>query len=128
MRYENEGLADVTSGFKQNPGSYLPVQTEADFQYITSDRFAFAVEPAQIAAGSGSYTIRIRGAENADVELQYRYNEGPLAYITIHLDAQGETSFFVSSQTRPGTYRFVGMRTGKDAPWNRLDGRVQVTR
>jgi hypothetical protein len=127
MRYANGGLEDITAGFKQNPAAYVSFQTEDDFRYVTSDRFDFQLAPARVAAGRDSYTIRIRGAEDSSVELQYRYNEGPLAYITVHLNPAGETSFFVSAETKRGRYRFVGMRTRSDSPWIKVDGTVEVT-
>ena len=126
MRYRDGGLEDITAAFKQNPAAYVSFETEDDFRYVTSDRLHFELDPTRVVAGRDSYTIRIRGAESEDVELQYRFEEGPLAYITVHLNPEGETSFFVSSETKRGKYRFVGMRTRPDAPWIRIDGTVQV--
>src|SRR5207253_5186089 len=83
MRYANEHL------IKEDPRQLIPANSEGNFQYVTSDRFRLDVAPTQVSAGKGSYTIRISGAGNTDAELQYRFNEGPLAFLTIHLNPDG---------------------------------------
>jgi hypothetical protein len=121
MRYANEGL------IKGEPDELIPAKSEEDFQYTTSDRFKLDVSPTQIAAGKGSFAIRIFGATNIDTELQYRFNEGPIAFLTVHLNSNGETRFFVSNETKRGTYRFVGLRIPPDSTWIRVTGVVTVT-
>jgi hypothetical protein len=85
------------------------------------------VYPTQIAAGTGAYTIRISGAANIDVQVQYRFNEGPIVIATLHLNPNGETRFFVSNETKRGTYRFVGMRIPPDPAWIRTSSAITVT-
>src|SRR5262249_8168451 len=121
MRYADEDLVP------EDPKHLMPTQSEADFQYETSSQFHLNLSPNQIAAGKGFYTIRISGAASTDVELQYRFNEGPLALITIHLNPNGETRFFVSDETKRGTYRFVGMRIPPDSTWFKVDGTITVS-
>jgi Dolichyl-phosphate-mannose-protein mannosyltransferase len=121
MRYANEDLVP------EDPKRLMPSQSEADFQYETSSQFHLNVAPNQVAAGKGFYTIRIAGAASTDVELQYRFNEGPLAFITIHLNPNGETRFFVSDETKRGTYRFVGMRIPPESTWFRASATITVT-
>src|SRR6185369_2111564 len=104
MKYANQTLVPADATMVPSP---LPEET---FQYEISEQFKMDVSPTRIAAGTGSYSIRISGTANRDVELQYRFNEGPLAFITVHLNSAGETHFFVTKETKRGTYRFVGMR------------------
>jgi hypothetical protein len=121
MRYENESLVPADASTK------IPWQYEQDFDYDTSREFNFSIFPAQIAAGSGTYTIQIAGSENSVAELQYRFNEGPLAFITVHLNPNGETRFFVSNETKRGIYRFVGMRIVPSSTWLKAAGSITVT-
>jgi hypothetical protein len=120
MRYANEGLVP------EDEKSPLTV-SEQEFQYESSSQFIMSIFPAQVAVGTGSYTIRILSARNTDVELQYRFNEGPLAFITVHLNPSGETRFFVSKETKRGTYRFVGMRIPPNPMWIRTNAAITVT-
>jgi len=120
MRYANEGLVP------EEPKAAVPEKFEQDFQYETSSRFTFNVTPNEVAAGRGSYSLRISGAENSEVELQYRFNEGPLAFFTVHLNANGETRFFVSEETKRGTYRFAAMRIVPSTTWIKVEGAVRV--
>jgi len=121
MRYANESLVP------EDAANLIPSQSEKEFQYESSSRFRFDVFPNLVAAGKGSYTIRIPGAANTDAELQYRFNEGPLAFLTVHMNPNGETRFFVSNETKRGAYRFVGMRLVSSPTWFRVDGTVTVT-
>ncbi|PYS40892.1 MAG: hypothetical protein DMG14_09165 [Acidobacteria bacterium] len=120
MRYANEGLVPED----EKPPLTIP---EQPFQYESSSQFTMDIFPAQIAAGKGSYTIRISAAPNTDAELQYRFNEGPLAFITVHLNPKGETRFFVSDETKRGTYRFIGMRIPPNPMWIHADAAITVT-
>jgi hypothetical protein len=121
MRYANEDLVPAEAA--------APIQskTEDDFHYETSDQYRLNVFPNEVAAGKAAYTIRVAGAANTDTELQYRFNEGPLAFITVHLNPDGETRFFVSNETKRGTYRFVAMRIPPSAAWFKVAGTVTVT-
>ncbi len=121
MRYTNEGLVDADAT------QAVPGKSEEDFQYTTSDHFKLDVFPSRVGAGKGTYTIRISGAANTDAELQYRFNEGPLAFLTIHLNPNAETRFFVSNETKRGSYRFVAMKILPGTSWIRAEGRVSVT-
>jgi hypothetical protein len=121
MRYANEGLVKEDS----KPNS--TARTEEDFHYETSDQFKMAVYPTQIAAGTGAYTIRISGTANIDAQMQYRFNEGPIVVTTIHLNPNGETRFFVSNETKRGTYRFVGIRIPPSPAWIRTSSAITVT-
>ena len=124
MRYVNETLepADpseaIAAGF---------AKSEEEFAYDNSTRHILDIVPTQVAAGKGSYAIRISDAANADAELQYRFNEGPIAVLNIHLNPKGETRFFVSNETKRGAYRFVGLRMKGAASWSRVAGEVIIT-
>jgi hypothetical protein len=120
MKYTNQTLVPADA-------ATVTPAAEETFQYEPSTQFTMDVSPARIAAGTGSYTIRISGSANRDVELQYRFNEGPLAFITVHLNPAGETHFFVSNETKRGTYRFVGMRVIPDTKWFQVLGSITVT-
>jgi hypothetical protein len=121
MRYENEGLVP------EDPKQALAATSQENLQYDTSSAIALDVFPTQVAAGKGSYTIRLSGMPNADGELQYRFNDGPLAILNIHLNPKGETHFFVSQETKRGNYRFVGFRRIEDSVWVKVDGSITVT-
>ena len=127
MKYAAEHLTDVTAEFKASPDKFQLSKSEDNFKYETSDRFKMEVFPVEIAAGKGSYTIRLSGAANTDADLQYRFNEGPLAFITIHLNPGGETRFFVSTETKRGRYRFVAFRLAGETAWIRAAQQVTVT-
>jgi Dolichyl-phosphate-mannose-protein mannosyltransferase len=120
MRYVDEGLVP------EEPKQLVPVQSENDFKYETLNRFTLDISPTQVVAGKGSYRLRISDVENSDVELQYRFNEGPLAFLTVHLNAKGETRFFVSEETKRGTYRFVAMRILPNQTWTKVTAAVTV--
>ena len=121
MRYAEGGLVPEAAGKPR------PAQSQEEFRYETTDRFSLDVFPARVAAGKGAYSIRISGAANTDAELQYRFNDGPVAFLTVHLNRNGETGFFVSDETKRGTYRFIGMRIPPDTAWMRAEGSVTVT-
>jgi len=121
MRYVSEGLVPEDNGLQ------IPTPSEKDFQYETSTEHILEVFPSQVAAGKGSYRIRIAGAASTNTELQYRFNEGPLAFITVRLDPNAETRFFVSNETRRGTYRFVGVRILPRTTWIKADSSVRIT-
>jgi hypothetical protein len=121
MRYANEGLVP------EDPRQALATRTQEDLEYDTSSDIKLELFPTQVAAGKGSYTIRLSGAPNTDGELQYRFNEGPLALLNIHLNPKGETHFFVSNETKHGTYHFVGFRKVGTSAWSRINGTVTVT-
>lgn len=118
-KYENMGLTYLGK-------SVLP-KSEQLFQYQISDRFKLEVFPTQVRAGKDFYTIRVTNAANADAVLQYHFNDGPLAFITVHLNPKGDTRFFVSKETKRGTYRFVGLRILPNIAWIRVNGTVLVT-
>src|SRR5262245_842336 len=120
MRYVDEGLVPEESN------RFIPAKSEDDFAYETSDHFTLDIFPTQVVAGKGSYTLRISAAPNRDVELQYRFNEGPLAFLTVHLNSNGETRFFVSEETKRGTYRFVAMRIVPSQTWIKVAGAMTV--
>jgi hypothetical protein len=121
MKYANETLIPA------EPAAVASSQTVEDVEYKTSEQFTMDVFPTRIAVGTGSYTIRISGAANHDVELQYRFNEGPIALITVHLSSSGETHFFVSKETQRGTYRFLAMRVVPETTWFKVAGSITVT-
>jgi hypothetical protein len=121
MRYTGDGLAP------EDPKQFIASTPEEDSRYETSDRFKLDIFPTEVAAGKGSYAIRISGAANVDAELQYRFNEGPPALITVHLNPEGETRFFVSNETKRGTYRFVGMKIPPGDAWIKAAATITVT-
>jgi len=122
MRYATESL--VPEDAQQVLASLRPNE---DFHYESSNRFGFETFPARVVAGKGAYTMHISGAADTDVEVQYRFNEGPIAFMTVHVDRKGETRFFVSTETKRGVYRFVGMRMPPDETWFAVAGSVTVT-
>ena len=111
----------------EDPKQALAATSQENLQYDTSSAIPLEVFPTQVAAGKGSYTIRLSGVANADGELQYRFNEGPPALLNIHLSPTGETHFFVTNETKRGTYRFVGFRTVGTSVWSKVEGSVTVT-
>jgi hypothetical protein len=127
MMYENESLLDVTAEFRENPLDFISFPSELDYRYASSDELQLTASPTYVAAGKDSYTLRISGAEGREVEVQYRFNEGPLAFLTLHLNPRGETKFFVSQATKRGRYRFTGFRLLPETVWFRADGTVTVT-
>ncbi len=120
-------MTDVTPAFKANPSAFLQTRTEEEFDYVTSDSLTLEVFPQKVVAGKDSYTMRVSGARNVDAELQYKFNEGPLAFTTIHLNAAGETKFFVSLETKLGSYRFVGFKIPSEPKWIKVSETVVVT-
>jgi hypothetical protein len=121
MRYAGEGLVPEDA---DRIASFRPKE---EFQYETSDRFRLDAFPKEVAAGKGAYTIRLSGAANADAELQYRLNDGPIALLTIRLNPNSETRFFVSTETKRGTYRFIAVRIPPSQTWIRADTAITVT-
>src|SRR5262249_17401210 len=97
MKY-HEGLRDITSAFRANPCQVMTCRSEENFTYVTSDVSKLELIPSVIKAGTGSYRISIAGAYDAEVELQYHLNDGPLSFIRVKLNGKGETRFFVSSE------------------------------
>jgi hypothetical protein len=123
MRYADETLAPADPSEAIAAGS---AKSEEVFEYDDSTH-TLDIFPTQVAAGKGFYAIRISDAANADAELQYRFNEGPIALLNIHLNPKGETRFFVSNETKRGAYRFVGLRIKGATSWTRVAGTVTVT-
>jgi hypothetical protein len=121
MRYADEGLVP------EDAGSVAMLRPKEEFQYENSDRFTLDIFPTEVAVGQGAYTIRLSGAPNTDAELQYRFNEGPIAFLTVHLNPNSETRFFVSKETKRGTYRFIGMRIPPSQKWLRANATITVT-
>ena len=56
FKFENGGLTDVTTAFKENPDEFETGQTDLDFSYSDSDRFTFEIEPVEVTAG---YAARV---------------------------------------------------------------------
>jgi hypothetical protein len=121
MRYVDEGLVP------EDTDRIASLRPKEEFQYETSDRFTLDVFPKEVAAGKGAYTIRLSGAPNTDAELQYRFNDGPIAHLTVHLNPNSETRFFVSNETKRGTYRFIAMRIPPKQTWIRANATITVT-
>jgi hypothetical protein len=121
MRYVNESLVPA------DPSEIPEAQLDENIQYVTSDQWKLDVFPTEVVAGKGAYTIRIGGAANTDADLQYRFNDGPLVLATVHLNPNGETRFFVSTETKRGTYRFVGLKLPASPEWFKVAGVVRVT-
>jgi len=127
MKFENGAVRDVTTDFKSNPAAFITTPIEENHEYITSERFRLEVTPAEVVAGKGWYAVQISGAANTDAELQYRFNDGPIARITVHLNSAGKTRFFVSLITKRGEYEFVGFRIPPSTQWIRASQTVKVT-
>jgi hypothetical protein len=117
MRYHEGRLIDETAAFRKNPSAYVP--------YVESKDYRLTVLPAGVSAGD-TYTIALSGLNNHVVKIAYRLNGGSIETFAAFVDKTGNSHFTISSETRKGTYQFVGFNIDGQQQWIRSDAAIMV--
>jgi hypothetical protein len=110
-------LIDTTTQYRQDPTSIM--------KFIPSP-YQLEVSPADVTAGRGRYTLRIKGLKNKSAKIGYRINDGPFETFVANLDDKGRVVFDVSSDIRRGTYKFLAFNIPGTTDWMRADSILRI--
>jgi hypothetical protein len=117
FRVRNGHLIDETAFYQSNSSRLI--------RYVNSDA-RLTLTPSEVEAGQGRYTMRIEKLPDLPVQVGYTLNAGPLQVFTTVLDARGEVTFDVSSDAKPGVYRFWAFTMQNSGDWFRADQTLTV--
>src|SRR5439155_24598442 len=92
-------LIDETQTFMSKPGRFMT--------FVESDR-KFELSAIEALAGRDRYSICITGLKDVPVRIAYTIDDQPLKTFSALLDDKGTVTYFVSSNTAKGAYRFWG--------------------
>jgi D-glycero-D-manno-heptose 1,7-bisphosphate phosphatase len=75
------------------------------------------LDPPEVVAGRGSYTLKIAALANQGVTIRYSLNGGATEEMGMSLDANGAIHFDVAAHTRKGVYRMLAFKRPQDDLW-----------
>jgi hypothetical protein len=84
------------------------------------------LDPLEVVAGSGSYTLKIAALANEGVRVRYSLNGGATEEMGMSLDANGSIHLEVAAHTRKGVYRMLAFKRPQDELWVESDAVLTV--